>query len=141
MGIDYGQKRIGIAISDELKMLAAPYKTLQNTKRSSVLIELQAMIDRENISDIVVGLPLHQDGSASKQTEQVLSFIRSLEQNLTVPVATYDERYSSAEAQKMLLKKKSSLKVLKNTIDQFAAAIILQSYLEEQRTGSSEQSR
>ncbi len=129
MGIDYGKKRIGIAVSDELRLFARPYNTIYNTHYTAVYTELSNIIEREKIDRIVVGLPRHLDGSASKQTDQVLSFINKLKDKLAIPVDTFDERYSSCEAQEILLRNKVSLKANKDKIDQIAAAVILQNYL------------
>ena len=129
MGIDYGQTRIGIALSDELQLFASPYQTLINRSRSEIEEQLQQIIDRERVTKIVVGLPYYLDGTPSKQTERILQFIRELQDLFSVPVVSYDERYSSAEANEILLRKGLPSKKNKEKIDQIAASIILQNYL------------
>ncbi|MBW6516673.1 MAG: Holliday junction resolvase RuvX [Candidatus Cloacimonetes bacterium] len=135
MGIDYGQKRIGVALSDELQMFASPYSTIINTNREEIILKLTEIIQKEGVIKIVVGVPYYLDGTSSKQTEEVLRFIRHLKNNLTLPIETFDERYSSSEARDILNKKKKTVKESKENIDQIAAAIILQNYLHSEDKG------
>ncbi len=129
MGIDYGQRKVGIAISDELHLFAKPYVTITNRSRAELDLQLADIIEKERVTKIVVGIPYHLDGQASKQTEHILRFINHLHNQFQIPVTTYDERYSSEEANEILIKKKVSIKKSKEKIDQIAASIILQSYL------------
>ena len=129
MGIDYGQNRIGIAISDELQLFATPYQTLTNLNKEAIFTQLRQIIEKEQISKIVVGLPYFLDGTPSKQTERILKFIKEIQTCFSLPVETFDERYSSVEANKILIKKGISIRKSKEKIDQIAASIILQNYL------------
>lgn len=133
MGIDYGKSRIGIAISDELEIFATPYKTIKNTSVHEILAKISQIIERENIGAIVIGLPYHQDGSASQQTQEVEKFIRTLKQNFDKKIDTFDESYSTVEANEILIGKGVSIRKSKEKIDQIAAAIILQNYLNNKK--------
>ena len=131
MGIDYGQKRIGIALSDTLQLFASPCLTIINNKNSieEICQEIVRIAEREKIGTIVIGLPLFQDGTPSKQTGEVEKFIRALKKVCILPIATFDERYSSLEAKEIVIRKGKSTRKSKEKIDQIAAAIILQNYL------------
>ena len=129
MGIDYGQKRIGIAISDELKIFAKPLLTIINDKDEDVTKQIEELVKRESIAKIVVGLPLHPDGNPSEQTKIVERFILRLRQHINTPIFTFDERYSSTDAHEILKRNHLSIRKSKEKVDQIAAAIILQNYL------------
>lgn len=130
MGIDYGKKRIGIAISDELKLFAYPYTTITNTNNKDVFANLKDIIESNKISDVVVGLPFHDDGKPSDITELVNRFVDSLKNHIEIPVSTFDERYSTCEAREILVRNKITLKQSKALIDRIAAAVILQNHLD-----------
>jgi|SRR5690554_3505312 len=131
IGIDYGQRRIGIALSDELQLFATPFYTITDNSNNleKICYDLIEIIEKEKVSSIVIGLPSHRDGSPSRQTKAVEKFIRTLRQLTDLPIVTYDERYSSVEANELLIRKGISIKKSKEKIDQIAAAIILQNYL------------
>ncbi|MFM7681848.1 MAG: Holliday junction resolvase RuvX [Bacteroidota bacterium] len=129
IGIDFGLKRTGIAITDDLCIIASPLSVVDSTKLMQFLSDL---IAKENISTLVLGYPTRLDGSDSHITENVRILKTELEKNfITVSVVLQDERYSSAESMKVVHKagKKKQLKD-KGLIDKVSAAIILQDYLE-----------
>lgn len=129
IGIDFGLKRTGIAITDDLCIIASPLTVVDSTKLMQFLSDL---IAKENISTLVLGYPTRLDGSDSHITENVRILKSELEKNfITVSVVLQDERYSSAESMKAIHKagKKKQLKD-KGLIDKVSAAIILQDYLE-----------
>ena len=131
IALDYGSKRIGIAISDPLQLFARPYKTVIHNKLSDTLLTLQEIIRLEEVSKIIVGLPYHYDGAESPQTEQEKHFIAELKKHVNIPIETFDERYSSQEAVELFAHKKIKLdKKNKELIDQMAATVILQGYLD-----------
>lgn len=131
IALDYGNKRVGIAISDEIPLFASPYKTIINEGHTPVIDTITEIIEKENVERIVVGLPSYYDGEESPQTLIVKSFIEELENRIEIPIVTYDERYSSQEAIAHLKsKKQKATHKKKGLIDQMAATIILQGYLD-----------
>lgn len=129
IGIDFGLKRTGIAITDDLCIIASPLTVVDSIKLMQYLSDL---ITKENVSTLVLGYPTRLDGSDSHITENVRILKSELEKNfLSVSVVLQDERYSSAESMKAIHKagKKKQLKD-KGLIDKVSAAIILQDYLE-----------
>jgi len=131
MGLDVGSKTIGVAISDELGITAQGFKTIKRKAMEDDLRELHAIISQFQIEKIVVGLPKNMDGSLGKQAEFVLGWIEDLKNKIQLPVETWDERLSTVEATKTLLKADLSRKKRKGVIDKLAAVLILQGYLQQ----------
>lgn len=137
LAIDYGKKRVGIAISDPLKLFAAPYTTLVNTDDNSLINQIKNIIDKEDAESIVVGLPHHGDGKPSEMTYEVLQFIEKLKAATPLHVSTFDENYSSVDAKQIIKNNQPKSKLQnrnhksnKGKVDSIAASIILQSYLD-----------
>jgi putative holliday junction resolvase len=129
LGIDYGDKRIGIAISDELQSFAHPYRTLQFD--SQLLPEIRKIVERERVGGIIVGLPKNMDGSLGPSAAKAQSFASRLKTELvSVKILLWDERLTTVEAQKALHLAGKNAKQSKKMIDQVAAQILLQSYLD-----------
>ena len=131
MGLDVGSKTIGVAISDELGITAQGFKTIKRKAMEDDFRELYAIISQFQIEKIVVGLPKNMDGSLGKQAEFVLGWIEDLKNKIQLPVETWDERLSTVEATKTLLKADLSRKKRKEVIDKVAAVLILQGYLQQ----------
>jgi putative Holliday junction resolvase len=131
MGLDVGSKTIGVAISDELGITAQGFKTIKRKAMEDDLRELYTIISQFQIEKIVVGLPKNMDGSLGKQAEFVLGWIEDLKNKIQLPVETWDERLSTVEATKTLLKADLSRKKRKGVIDKLAAVLILQGYLQQ----------
>lgn len=129
LGIDYGEKRVGVAISDPLKMFAIPLVTIKND--SKFWKELKKIFDKYNIIHIVLGYPLKEDGSKSKITLLIEEFRKLLESKSKISVEFIDERYSSAIAWEQIVEGVPSRKKRrdKSLIDRNAAAVILSDYL------------
>lgn len=138
MGLDVGSKTIGVAISDELGITAQGFKTIKRKAMEDDLRELYAIISQFQIEKIVVGLPKNMDGSLGKQAEFVLGWIEDLKNKIQLPVETWDERLSTVEASKTLLKADLSRKKRKGVIDKLAAVLILQGYLQQIRSRKDE---
>lgn len=130
MGIDFGEKRIGIALSDPLFTFAYPFTTLQND--SSFLNKLSIIILEKNISKIVLGLPSLSYKSSKEFTSKVLKLKTDIELRNKVDVILWDEEYSSAIAKERVVESvtKKSKRRNKELLDQHSAAIILQEYLD-----------
>ncbi len=131
LGIDFGEKRLGLAISDESQTLASPLATYARTDQENDLKFLGNLVAQYQITEIVLGLPLHMDGSLSEKAQQVLEFKRLLEEHLKLPVHTFDERLTTAEAERVLLQADLSRKKRKTKRDALAAVLILQGYLQK----------
>ena len=130
IGIDYGDQRIGIAISDPLQIIASPLKVINYMGEQQIFNEIKNITDSYNIDTIAVGLPLTLKGTHSKQTEKTIKFIENLKKNINVSIKTVDERMTSKEAEKILIQKGVKTGHNKSQIDLTAAVIILQEYLD-----------
>jgi putative Holliday junction resolvase len=131
LGIDFGEKRLGLAFSDESRTLASPLAVYERKDLQSDLRFLRDLILRYQITEIVLGLPLNMDGSLGPKAQQVLEFKRALEESLKLPVHTFDERFTTAEAERALLEANMSRRQRKAKRDALAAVLILQGYLQQ----------
>ena len=130
--LDYGEKRIGLALSDPLKIIAYPYKTLIKYDLNKLKYELKKIIDDENIESIVIGLPIGLNGRDTIQTQKVREFRLQI-LDLNVPIYFEDERFSSLTAAKSMKMEKIKTGYNKGMIDKRAAAIILQQFLDKNK--------
>lgn len=130
MGLDIGDKRIGIAISDKTRTIAQNLMVLKRKDLEADIQILKDIIKDKEVSLIVVGLPLNMDGTLSKKALEILKFIEILKENIEIPIQTYDERLTSKEAESILIEGGVSRKKRKDKIDKIAAQIILQNYLD-----------
>ena len=133
MAIDYGERRLGLAISDPLKIIAKPFKTILHSDNQNLLDKIKMIIINEKIKGIILGLPLNMQGNKTKQTNLVIEFSDYLKENLDIPIMMQDERLSSVSAKKSLIKQKVKTGHNKARIDETAAAIFLQQYLDRKR--------
>ena len=129
LGIDYGSSKIGLALSDPLKIIAKPFETIDNISDEKSLEIICSMVDKYFISEIVIGLPITLKNSFSKQTTIVKKFIEMLKEKLSIKITIVDERLSSIEAKKSLIQQGVKTGHNKKEIDKTAAALFLQSYL------------
>jgi len=133
MGLDIGSRTIGVAVSDELGITAQGLKTIRRTSREADFDEITKIINEFQIGKIVVGLPKNMNGTLGKQAEIVLQWIKSLKEEVLLPVETWDERLSTVEASKVLLEADVSRKKRKKALDKLAAVIILQGYMDRSK--------
>ena len=133
LGVDIGDARTGVAISDELGIAAHPLCTIQRKSRKAVLAELHGLAIAHNVERIVIGLPLQLDGETGTQAKKVRRFAERLQQQVNLPIVFWDESFSTVEAAQILRKTKKRRKKRKQVIDQVAAVLILEGYLEELR--------
>ena len=131
LAIDYGLKKIGLALSDPLKIIAKPFKTIDNISYEIFLDRLNSIIEEYSIDEVVVGLPITLKNTFSAQTNIVKEFVDNLKNDLSIKVTTVDERLSSIEAKKSLIHQGVKTGHNKKEIDKTAAAIFLQSYLNQ----------
>lgn len=131
LGIDYGEKRTGIAVTDPLKIIASSLQTIE----TKLLIDfLRKFVEQNNVDSIVIGLPRQKDYSFSDIENEIQIFISKLKKILpNLKIFRHDERYTSKMAKKIILnvKSKKSLRMKKELVDSVSATIILQSYLEK----------
>jgi len=129
LGIDYGDSRIGLAISDELGSFAHPYRTLQAGPR--VIEEIRVIVEQEKISGIIIGLPKNMDGTLGPSAAKAKLFGEQLSKVLpAMKISFWDERLTTREAQRALHSAGKNAKQSKKMIDQVAAQILLQNYLD-----------
>jgi len=131
LGIDYGDSRIGLAMSDPLKIIASPFKTIRNEGNEKCLQLFQSLIKEKDVEAIVVGLPIGLKGQETVQTKKVREFANLL-YALKLPIHLEDERLSSVSAEKSMIQQNIKTGHNKGLIDQRAAAIILQQFLDKQ---------
>jgi putative Holliday junction resolvase len=131
LGIDYGDSRIGLAMSDPLKIIASPFKTIRNEGNEKCLQVFQSLIKEKDVEAIVVGLPIGLKGQETVQTKKVREFTDLL-YALELPICLEDERLSSVSAEKSMIQQNIKTGHNKGLIDQRAAAIILQQFLDKQ---------
>ncbi len=130
LGIDYGAKRIGVAIAHGIARLPRPLTTLDAT--GDIFTELQHIVRAEDVLRVVVGLPRSMDGTIQKQGEVVEAFIEKLQKTLDVPITVVDETLTSVEAEQILDRQDRGIPGKKGDIDAVAAALILERYFNEE---------
>lgn len=128
-GLDYGRKRIGIAVSDEMEIIAHPFPLYQRISAAKDLTFFASLVKQEKIGAIVVGLPLNMDNSLGEMAQEVLKFCAVLRSKLSLPVYTYDERLTTIEAERVLSQANVTQQQRKRLRDGLSAVIILQGYL------------
>jgi putative Holliday junction resolvase len=130
MGLDYGEKRIGVALSDPLGLTAQPLTTLERTSLEQDLDALAALQVKHEVRRVVIGLPLSLKGERGDRARAAEGFGRRLERRTGVPVEAWDERLTSVQAERALLEGDVSRKRRREVIDRTAAVFILQSWLD-----------
>jgi len=133
LGIDHGNKRVGLALSDPMKIIAKPFKTLTYSNSADLMNALKDIIESESVERIVLGLPKGMKGKDTAQTKLVMNFADKLKSQIDIPIQLIDERLSSVSAEKALIQQEVKTGYNKGRIDQTAAAIFLQQYLEHIR--------
>tara|TARA_B110000263_G_scaffold116356_1_gene101433 strand:+ start:16451 stop:16876 length:426 start_codon:yes stop_codon:yes gene_type:complete len=131
LAIDYGDKKVGLALSDPMKIIAKPYKTIINESKESLLNDINQIIQLKDVDKIVVGLPITLKNTYSKQTHKVKKFIDFISDSLDINIIVVDERLSSIEAKKSLINQGIKTGHNKKDIDMTAAALFLQNYLDK----------
>ncbi len=131
LGIDFGLKRVGLAISDAVGVMALPLATLERTDNQTLFAELLAVLDRERVQAVVVGIPYGLNGEETLSTRQALNFVDRLKRRSDLPVITVDETLSSAIAEQRLADAGIPGKKRKPVLDQVAAQVILETYLNQ----------
>ncbi len=133
MALDVGSKTIGVAITDPLRVTVRPLKTLIRENLESDAERIGELIDEQDIERLVVGMPRHLGGERSSIADLIEPLVKLLEQNLEIPVASAEERLSTKEAERLMAEVDLPLADRKRRRDEFAAAVILEWYLEDYR--------
>ena len=133
VGLDLGEKTIGIAVSDKSLIVATPLQTISRKGIKKDLIKLSEILKEYNIGGFVIGLPISLDGTENQQTSKVIKMGDEIKNYFVVPIDYFDERFSSDVIFKEMRKANLSRSKIKKKIDQQAAAYILQGYLEKYR--------
>ncbi len=129
MGVDYGDSRIGVALSDPLGIMATPMTIILRIEEYKDIIELLDIAADNDVGRIVIGLPISMDGSLGQQAEKVKTFAIELAKNTAIPIEFKDERLSTVVAKDLVRKARKTDR--KTRYDAAAAALILQSYLDD----------
>ncbi len=132
LALDHGTVRIGVAVSDELKMIATPLEFIPAEPFDAFLARLRQILAEKEVELILVGLPRNMDGTCGPAVQKVQQFVAALKTATPVPIRTWDERLTSAQANRFLIQANVRRKDRKAKVDKTAAAILLQSYLDAQ---------
>ena len=130
LGIDYGHRHLGIALSDDEKILASPLPVYSRRNLDVDLAFLLGIVKENEVEQAIVGLPRNMNGSIGKMAKEVLSFAGKLQRKINIPVSTFDERMTTVEAERVLVETNLSRKRRKGLRDSIAAVLILQGYLD-----------
>ncbi|MCA9796596.1 MAG: Holliday junction resolvase RuvX [Candidatus Eremiobacteraeota bacterium] len=134
LAIDPGKKRVGVAISDPTGTLATPLVTLEGRDQAKLLDQLEGLVGEHSVERVLVGHPKNMDGTIGPAAKAAQRLARALEERLRVPVELVDERLSSSQARVAMREAGTSPKKARQKVDQMAAVVVLQAYLERNRS-------
>lgn len=129
IGLDVGDRRIGVAVSDALGLSAQPSPTVTRRGLAEDVKAIEQVVVASEAVEVVVGLPMMLNGTLGPQAKKVLAFAEALKARLSIPVTTWDERFTTCEAERVLLEADMSRAKRKTVVDRVAAVLILQGYL------------
>jgi putative Holliday junction resolvase len=130
LSLDHGTRRIGVALSDEMKIIASPLEFIPSEPFENVIARLGEIIREKEVELILIGMPRNMDGTYGPAAQKVKEFIASLQTHIATPIKTWDERLTSAQANRVLLQGNVRRDQRKQNVDKMAAAILLQSFLD-----------
>lgn len=133
LGIDFGTRRIGLALSDPTGTLASPLPFLENTGAREVVSRLKELVENKGIETVVVGLPRNMDGTYGPSADKVRSFVAQIQPHISAKILTQDERLTTSQASRDLAHIGLSQKDLRQKIDSASATLILQQFLDRTR--------
>jgi putative Holliday junction resolvase len=134
LALDFGSKTIGLAVTDELGLTAQGLPTLRRTNKRNDLDHLRRTIKQYGVGELLMGLPLRLSGAAGVQVDKVEVFAEELRKKFKLPVHLFDERLTSVEANRVLRESEMSIRRRAEVVDQLAAVLILQAFLEFRRS-------
>lgn len=135
LSLDYGTKRIGVAISDELLIVAQGIDSIYRKDLKTDLEAINKLVKEYDVSQIVCGLPINMDGTYSQKTNEAIAFMDDLAKVVSVPITKWDERLTSMQADRILLEADMSRAKRRHLSDKVAAQLILQNYLDSRKKG------
>jgi putative Holliday junction resolvase len=135
LALDHGTKRIGVAVSDELKMIAQPLEFIPAEPFDSFVARLKSILAEKPSELILIGLPRNMDGTYGPAAEKVREFVARLRETVSTPLRTWDERLTSAQANRVMIEGNVRRDDRKQKVDAMAAAILLQSFLDSGAAG------
>ena len=130
LALDHGTKRVGVAISDEMQMIASPLEFIPAEPFANFLVRLNEIIREKQVDQILVGMPRNMNGSYGPAAVKVQEFVAVLKETITMPIKLWDERLTSTQANRFLIEAEVRRDKRKEKVDKTAAAILLQSYLD-----------
>ena len=130
LALDHGSRRIGVAVSDELGIIAQPLEYVPAEPFAACMDRLQQLLGEMEVGLVLVGLPRNMDGSYGRAAQAVEEFVAALRSQISVPIKTWDERLTSVQANRLLIQGNVRREKRKEKVDKMAAAILLQSYLD-----------
>ncbi len=133
MALDYGEVRIGIAMTDLMRMIASPHCTYTRTNLEQDIAYISSLIKQNSVKTVVVGLPLNMDGTEGDRAQKTREFVDLMKKRINVEFVFQDERLSSVSAEEILLEGGMKRKDRKQNIDKIAASLILESFLNQKR--------
>lgn len=133
LALDVGNKRIGVALSDELNILAQPLYTIHRKGLERDIQEIVNIIKEKNVGTVIVGLPKNMDGTVGFQGEKTQKFAEILTQNIEIPLIMWDERLTTVSARRIMIENDVKQKDKKNLVDTVAAVVILENYLNSRK--------
>ena len=133
LGIDFGTRRIGLALSDPTGSLATPLPFLENTSLKEVVAKFQELVESHGVKTIVIGLPRNMDGSYGPSAQKVREFITQIQPHIAAEIVSQDERLTTAQASRDLSQIGLTQKELRKKVDSSSAALILQQFLDRNR--------
>ncbi len=141
LGIDLGKARVGMAISDELGLLAHPLETFPADKRNALVERISVIVREKEVETVVVGLPRNMNGTMGPAATEALAFVDQLRAKLSCAVVTWDERLTTVAAHRALREAGHSTRTTRGQVDQVAAQMILQGYLDQLQMQRQENAR
>ena len=130
LGIDYGRKRIGVAVSDVGQRIASPLSTVDASDNAPAVASIKSLAEKHGAGKIVVGLPRSMNGSLGPMARETMKFVEELRTSVDVPVQTWDERLTTAQAEREMISADMTRAKRRQKLDKVAAQIMLQSYLD-----------
>ncbi|MBN2017362.1 MAG: Holliday junction resolvase RuvX [Candidatus Cloacimonetes bacterium] len=132
MALDYGERRIGIALSDEDQLISFPFRTIDTRKTPDVVKEIVGIIKEQDVGAVIIGNPLTDEGCDSKKSKDIKAFTQMLSHHISVSITLWDESFTTKQALAVMNKASKKLKKNRDAVDQLAASLLLKDYLESQ---------
>lgn len=130
LGIDYGQKRVGLAMSDQQGIISQVFRTIEKKSEKDLILQLLAIIKEYNIAEIIIGLPKNMNNTLGEKAKEILAFVELMREYIVNPIHLWDERLTTREAERMLIEADISRSKRKKVVDSIASQLILQGFLD-----------